>query len=112
MRQRAGYIKYVRLHYLDSFHYFYNQYGQHNPAYPCNTAGYISKHVVKYTIVGNTPLARFYANSATQSPQVSDPASTSPESLAINKSRGLQGRRSDHDFPFKPEVPRQRNSRR
>ncbi|KXG52850.1 uncharacterized protein PGRI_081060 [Penicillium griseofulvum] len=41
-----------------------------------------------------TPLARFYANS-TQSPQVSDPASTSPESQAINKARGLKGRRSD-----------------
>ncbi|CAP79701.1 hypothetical protein E8E15_004871 [Penicillium rubens] len=42
----------------------------------------------------NTPLARFYASSGTQPPNVSDLASSSPESQAINKSRGMKGRQS------------------
>ncbi|KAJ5462214.1 hypothetical protein N7530_010419 [Penicillium desertorum] len=41
-----------------------------------------------------TPLARFYATSTTQSSNVGDPASSSPESQAINKSRGMKGRQS------------------
>ncbi|CAG8902624.1 unnamed protein product [Penicillium egyptiacum] len=47
------------------------------------------------TTLCNTPLSRFYASSTSQSSQVSDPASSSPESQAINKSRGLKGRRPD-----------------
>ncbi|OQE13294.1 hypothetical protein PENFLA_c051G01328 [Penicillium flavigenum] len=41
-----------------------------------------------------TPLARFYASSGAQPSNVSDPASSSPESQAINKSRGMKGRQS------------------
>lgn len=47
-----------------------------------------------YVHVGKPKLARFYANSGTQSSNVSDPASSSPESQAINKSRGMKGRQS------------------
>ncbi|KAJ5981495.1 hypothetical protein N7499_001498 [Penicillium canescens] len=43
----------------------------------------------------NTPLARSYASSASQSSKVSNPVASSPESQAINKSRGLEGRHSD-----------------
>lgn len=43
---------------------------------------------------GYTPLARFYSTSG-QSSNVSNPTASSPESQAINKSRGLEGRHSD-----------------
>ncbi|KAJ5819034.1 hypothetical protein N7474_004625 [Penicillium riverlandense] len=46
----------------------------------------------------NTPSARYSANSAKpgQSSNVSNPIASSPESQAINKSRGLEGRNSDN----------------
>lgn len=43
---------------------------------------------------GYTPSVRFYATSR-QSSNVSNPVASSPESQAINKARGLEGRHSD-----------------
>ncbi|KAJ5561852.1 hypothetical protein N7535_003685 [Penicillium sp. DV-2018c] len=58
--------------------------------------GLIFMRSVPRTLTRNTsrqtPLARFYATKQTNA---SNPVASSPESQAINKSRGLEGRHSD-----------------
>jgi hypothetical protein len=51
-------------------------------------------NLTKFYSGTTNPLAWFSATSA-QSSNVSNPSASSPESQAINKSRGLEGRRSD-----------------